>query len=74
MTYPSSTGRSAAARPSSAGTLWAENRTGRRAEHQHSRLLLGLGRPGEDGYPVAGPLLTADKGLQTCTKLGTNIA
>jgi hypothetical protein len=37
-------------------------------------LLLGLGRPGEDGYPVAGPLLTADKGLQTCTKLGTNIA
>ena len=38
------------------GILWAENGTGRRAEHQHSRLLLGLGRPGEDGYPVPGPL------------------
>ena len=42
--------------PQQRGTLWAENGAGRRAEHQHSRLFLGLGRLGEDGYPVPGPL------------------
>ena len=42
--------------PQQRGTLWAENGAGRRAEHQHSRLFLGLGCPGEDGYPVPGPL------------------